>query len=505
MFEKVLVANRGEIACRVFRTLRAHGVHSVAVYSDADANAVHVRQADEAVRLGPAEPKASYLDGDAVIEAARATGAQAIHPGYGFLAENADFARRVEEAGLVFIGPTPEQALLFGDKRRSREAAKRAGVPVVPGSEDGSDDLLAAARAIGFPIIVKAALGGGGKGMQRVESEGELSDALEAAARLGASAFGSAAVYLERALDRPRHVEVQIVGDGRGQVVHLFERECSLQRRHQKVIEETPSPGIADATRSELLAAAVRLGESVHYRGAGTVEFLVTADGSFYFLEMNTRLQVEHPVTEWVTGQDLVWMQLVVAAEGRLPVPQQAIRTDGHAVEARLYAEDAAGGFLPQAGSLLRVEFPSGDSVRVDTGVEGGSAVPVQYDPILAKLSVHGSSREAAFERLHDALGQTILHGVTTNRTFLRDLSADPGVRRGDADTTYLERSFLEPWQARVEGAGDDLLLAAAAIAEAEGWLAPVPAANGGDEDEDVFADPFVTLGPWRLSGTGVT
>ncbi len=507
MFRKVLVANRGEIACRVLATLSERGIASVAVYSEDDAQALHVRRADEAIAIGSAEPKHSYLSVEALLRAARESGAEAIHPGYGFLAENAEFARAVEAAGLAFVGPTPEQALLFGDKRRSREAAQRAGVPVVPGSDGRATDLRAAAKAIGYPLIVKAALGGGGKGMQRVEDAADLDAALEAAARLGASAFGDAGVYLEKALERPRHVEVQIVGDGKGRVIHLFERECSLQRRHQKVIEETPSPGISEETRRALCDAAVRLGQSVSYRGAGTVEFLVAPDGRFYFLEVNTRLQVEHPITEWVTGCDLVWLQLVVAAEGRLSIAQDEVVRRGHAAEARLYAEDAASGFLPQAGRLLRVEFPRAPWVRVDTGAESGSAVPVHYDPILAKVSTWGASRAAALGRLHAALEASVLQGVTTNRGLLVALTEDACVRGGGFDTEYLERDFLPVWMAAEPERDVELAFAAVAIGLS---LAPSGAGErdgGGDRRgrarDSLAADPFETLGAWRQPGLG--
>jgi acetyl-CoA/propionyl-CoA carboxylase biotin carboxyl carrier protein len=503
MFKKVLVANRGEIACRVLATLRERGIPGVAIYSDEDAQALHVRHADEAVAIGPAEPARSYLDIEAILGAARETGADAIHPGYGFLAENAGFARAVESAGLTFIGPTPEQALIFGDKRHSRATARRAGIPVVPGSEE-LRDLRKAAGEIGFPVFVKAALGGGGKGMQRVESLAELDAAVDTASRLGASAFGDASVYLERAIDRPRHVEVQIVGDGKGRVVHLFERECSLQRRHQKVIEETPSPGISHETRRSLWDAAVRLGESVAYRGAGTVEFLVAASGEYYFLEMNTRLQVEHPITEWVTGQDLVWWQLAVAAEGHLPRAQEEITGRGHAAEARLYAEDPASEFLPQAGRLVRVEFPRAPWIRVDTGVESGSLVPAHYDPILAKVSAWGETRKGALGRLHTALGATVMHGVTTNRAFLAALAKDRAVWDGHFDVEYLEREFLLAWAASRGVDGVEMALAAAAIAEALGVVAqdagaavvPRPGARAA-------ADPFAALGAWRQPGLG--
>ncbi len=368
MFQKVLIANRGEIACRIASTLHELGIRSVAVYSEADRGALHTRLTDEAWPIGPAEPRASYLNIEALLEAAKKSGAQAVHPGYGFLAENATFAEAVERAGLTFIGPTADQIRAMGDKRAARTLAEKAKVPVVPGAEgDDPKSLTKAAAAIGYPVMVKAALGGGGKGMRAVHDAADLAEALDSARRVATSAFGDGTVYLEKQIERPRHVEVQVLGDGNGNAVHLFERECSLQRRHQKVIEESPSPAVDDTLRERLTFAAVALAQAVKYRGAGTIEFLV--DGrNFYFLEMNTRLQVEHPVTELVTGFDLVRAQIVVAAEGRLPWTQHEVRLNGHAIEARVYAEDPARGFLPQSGTLARLRWPHGAFLRVDRG-----------------------------------------------------------------------------------------------------------------------------------------
>ena len=508
MFRTVLVANRGEIACRVIATLREHGIRAVAVHSDADARALHVRQADAAVRIGPAEARHSYLDAEAILRAARETGAEAIHPGYGFLAESPAFARVVEQAGLAFIGPTAEQAARFGDKRAARAAAVAAGVPVVPGWEPpagaGDDDLVRGARELGYPVIVKAALGGGGKGMEVVRGDAELLEACESGRRVAAAAFGAGSVYLERLLERPRHVEVQIFGDGRGGAVHFGERECSLQRRHQKVLEETPSVGIDEPTRAALCAAAVGLARSVSYRGAGTVEFLVASDGGFHFLEVNTRLQVEHPVTEMVTGVDLVWLQLEVSAHRRLPIAQEQIVRRGHAVEVRVYAEDPAHDFLPQAGGLARVVWPRGPFVRVDAGVESGSEVAVHYDPILAKVVGWGPDREAALGRLARALDETVIHGTRTNLDFLRAVARDAGVRAGQIDTVYLEREFLPAYLARTADEAPPLVLAAAAVAEAlaaegPGASGTEPGATGGRGAP--YADPFERLGRWRLPG----
>ncbi len=499
MFRKVLVANRGEIACRVLHTLEVLEIPSVAVYSDADREALHVRQADEACHIGGADPADSYLNITALIRAARERGADAVHPGYGFLAENADFADACEREGLNFIGPTSSQIRRLGDKLEARAAAADAGVPVVPGAEvpfDQGDAAHRVARKLGFPLVVKAVAGGGGKGMYIVEDEAGLLPAVESAARLGQSAFGNAAVYLEKLLPRPRHVEVQVLGDGHGQALHLFERDCSLQRRHQKVMEETPSPALSEDTRSALCKAALALARAVRYRGAGTMEFLVRGD-EFHFLEMNTRLQVEHPVTEWITGLDLVALQLEVAARGRLPLPQKSVTRRGCAVEARLYAEDPAAGFLPQAGRVARCEFPSSPFVRVDRGVETGSPVPVHYDPILAKVTAWAADREGAWRRLAAALARTLIHGVATNLPFLRALAGDLRVRSGELDTTFIERDFLKDYAER-RHAGSDLAVVAAALSALlpAGGAATDPAGK-----TEAAHDPYRSMGRWRLPG----
>ncbi len=503
MIEKVLIANRGEIACRIAAALREHGLRSVAVYSEADRGALHTRVADEAVAIGPAEPRASYLSVEALLRAAKASGADAVHPGYGFLAENAGFAAAVEGAGLTFIGPTPDQIRSMGDKRAARALAQQAGVPVVPGAE-GADRaaLESAVRAIGYPVMVKAALGGGGKGMRSVNDAAELAEAIDSAQRVAAAAFGDGTVYLEKRLERARHVEVQVFGDGRGGAVHLFERECSLQRRHQKVIEESPSPAVDPALQARMTEAALALTKAVRYRGAGTIEFLLDRDGAFYFLEMNTRLQVEHPVTERVTGLDLVRGQLVVAAEGRLPWAQQEIRLLGHAVEARVYAEDAARGFLPQSGTLARLRWPEASLARVDRGVDAGDRVTVHYDPLLAKIVAFAPDREAALRGLAGALDDTLIHGVVTNLPFLRALARDPAVVRGEMDTEWIEREFLPRFSALVTAPAPEIAIAAAAIAELLGFAtAGVAAAPGADGAEREMPSPFATLGPWRHPG----
>jgi acetyl/propionyl-CoA carboxylase alpha subunit len=499
MFRTVLIANRGEIAARIAATLRELGVRSIGVYSEADRGAFHTRACDDAVAIGPAEPRASYLSIEALVDAAKRTGAEAIHPGYGFLAENAAFAGAVEAAGLAFIGPTPDQIRAMGDKRAARALAIEAGVPVVPG-EEGADTnaLVAAARRIGYPVVVKAALGGGGKGMKIVGDERALRDALASASRIAASAFGDATLYLERRIADARHVEVQVLGDGRGGAIHLFERECSLQRRHQKVIEECPSPAVSEVTRERLTFAAVALAQAVRYRGAGTVEFLLGPDGAFHFLEMNTRLQVEHPVTELVTGVDLVRAQLVVAAERQLPFAQGAVVRRGHAVEARVYAEDAARDFLPQAGVAARVRWPGAPFVRTDHGLESGDAVPVHYDPILAKVIAWGADRPSALARLATALDETRVHGVVTNLPFLKALARDPDVARAAFDTEWIERAFLTRFAGMIAAPAPELALVAAALAESSAGVRP--AANGGGGARDA-AEAFRELGPWRHPG----
>jgi 3-methylcrotonyl-CoA carboxylase alpha subunit len=500
MFHKILIANRGEIACRVAATLREMGIRSAAVYSEADRGALHTRVADEAIAIGPAEPRASYLNAAALIDAAKKSGAEAIHPGYGFLAENAEFADAVEKAGLVFIGPTGDQIREMGDKRAARTLAEKAGVPVVPGGEGAdANALVRAAKSIGYPVMVKAALGGGGKGMQVAAGEKDLREAIESAQRVAQSAFGDATVYLERRLERARHVEVQVVGDGQGGAIHLFERECSLQRRHQKVVEEAPSPGIDEATRARLTDAAVKFVRTAKYRGAGTVEFLLADNGSFFFLEMNTRLQVEHPVTELMTGLDLVRLQVEVAVNGRLTIAQEDVARRGVAIEARVYAEDPARNFLPQAGETARVHWPRGPFVRVDAGVESGDTVPVHYDPILAKVIAFGADRTTALGRLATALDEAKVHGVVTNLGFLRALARAPAVQRAQYDTEWIEREFLAGFTALSQAPVPDLALAAAAIAEAMQLDGVSPLR--GAASERARPDVFAAQGRWRLPG----
>ncbi|MFI6306310.1 biotin carboxylase N-terminal domain-containing protein [Amycolatopsis thailandensis] len=445
MFDTVLVANRGEIAVRVIRSLRGLGIRSVAVYSDADADARHVREAHTAVRIGPAEAAKSYLSIPAIVQAALDTGAQAVHPGYGFLAENAEFARACAEAGLVFIGPPVEAIDAMGDKIRAKATVSKAGVPVVPGASDvdiPEGGFADAAEKVGFPLLLKPSAGGGGKGMRLVTELSELDAAVESARREAKGSFGDDTLLMERFVTTPRHIEIQVLADTHGNVIHLGERECSLQRRHQKIIEEAPSVLLDEVTRARMGASAVEAARSVGYVGAGTVEFIVSAKApdEFFFMEMNTRLQVEHPVTELVTGLDLVEWQVKIAAGDVLTVSQDDVRLDGHAVEARVYAEDPARGFIPTGGTVLAVHEPSGEGVRVDSWMSEGAVVGSNYDPMLAKVIAWGPDRAAALHRLDLALADTALLGLGTNVAFLRGLLADDDVREGKLDTELVDR-----------------------------------------------------------------
>jgi 3-methylcrotonyl-CoA carboxylase alpha subunit len=444
MFAKLLIANRGEIACRILRTARRLGVSTVAVYSDADRDAPHVTLADEAYRLGPPPPEESYLRIDALLTVARRAGADAVHPGYGFLAENASFAEACESAGLAFVGPPPAAIRAMGLKSEARRLMLEAGVPLVPGFHDPDQDprrLRWAATELGFPVLIKASAGGGGKGMRAVRSASEFDRALESCRREARAAFGNDAVLIEKFLPRVRHIEVQIFADSHGNAVHLFERDCSLQRRYQKILEESPAPGITEELRRKLGETALAAARAAGYVGAGTVEFLLTEDGAFYFNEMNTRLQVEHPVTELVTGVDLVEWQLRVASGEPLPLRQEEISHRGHAIEARLYAEDPARDFLPATGILECLRFPAESSdLRIDTGVRQGDRVAVHYDPLLAKLLARGVDREDARRRLQGLLSETLVAGVTTNLDFLAALLAQPDFAKGEIDTAFIER-----------------------------------------------------------------
>jgi 3-methylcrotonyl-CoA carboxylase alpha subunit len=440
VFAKVLIANRGEIACRIARTCRRLGIAVAGVHSSADAGALHVKLIGESIEIGGAPAAESYLNIDAVIAAARATGAEAIHPGFGFLAENAAFARAVESAGLVFIGPTPQTIERFGDKAAAKAEAAAADVPTIPGSRMPSDDpaeIEQIARELGLPVMLKAAAGGGGKGMRAISTLERLGETIESAMREARNAFGSAGLIVEKLVERGRHIEVQIAGDGKGNVLHLFERECSLQRRHQKLIEEAPAANLPDALRQRMLADAVRLGKRVDYRGVGTVEFIVSGE-DHYFLEVNPRLQVEHPVTEMVTGIDIVELMLRIAAGEGLPFSQDKITLRGHAIEARLCAEDPESGFMPSTGELAHVQFPSA-GIRIETGIETGSVVTPHYDSMLAKLISHTDTRDAALDRLGAALDETSILGLTTNQDFLKRLIALPAMRNGTFHTRLID------------------------------------------------------------------
>ncbi|MFE0540415.1 acetyl-CoA carboxylase biotin carboxylase subunit [Streptomyces sp. NPDC058891] len=492
MFDTVLVANRGEIAVRVIRTLRSLGVRSVAVFSDADADARHVREADTAVRIGPAPAAESYLSVERLLEAAARSGAQAVHPGYGFLAENAAFAQACTDAGLVFIGPPARAISLMGDKIRAKETVRAAGVPVVPGSSGSGltdDELDAAAREIGVPVLLKPSAGGGGKGMRLVREPELLAEEIAAARREARASFGDDTLLVERWIDRPRHIEIQVLADGHGNVVHLGERECSLQRRHQKIIEEAPSVLLDEATRAAMGEAAVQAARSCGYEGAGTVEFIVPGSdpSSYYFMEMNTRLQVEHPVTELVTGLDLVEWQVRVAAGEPLSFGQRDVSLTGHAIEARVCAEDPARGFLPSGGTVLSLHEPQGDGVRTDSGLTEGTEVGSLYDPMLSKVIAYGPDRATALRRLRAALARTVTLGVQTNAGFLRRLLAHPAVVAGELDTGLVEREVdgLVPTEVP-----EEVYEAAAAVRldalrpHGEGWT-----------------DPFSVPSGWRLGG----
>lgn len=483
MFSTVLIANRGEIAVRVHDTLARLGIRTVAVFTDADAGARHVREADDAVRV------ASYLSIDAVIAAALETGAEAVHPGYGFLAENAGFARACADAGLVFVGPPPAAIEAMGDKIRAKQTVGAAGVPVVPGRNlagMSDDDLVGAAVEVGFPVLVKPSAGGGGKGMRRVDREQDLRPALESARREARGAFGDDTLLIERFVTNPRHIEIQVLADSHGNVVHLGERECSLQRRHQKIVEEAPSPLLSPARRARMGTAATDAARSVGYQGAGTVEFIVGGERpeEFFFMEMNTRLQVEHPVTELVTGIDLVEQQILVAAGDELAIAQSDVDIRGHAVEARVYAEDPANGFLPTGGTVLALAEPAG--LRVDSALREGTVVGSSYDPMLAKVVAWGPDRESALRRLSAGLGETAVLGVGTNVAFLRALLADEDVRAGRLDTGLVERKLDGLTKADVP----DLVFAAAALDE---LIAMRPTGE--------VVDPWEVPGGWRLGG----
>ena len=490
---RLLVANRGEIAIRVIRACRELGIESVAIYSDADANAPHVLAANQAVRVGPGPASESYLVIPAVIAAARETGADAVHPGYGFLSERASFARACADAGLIFVGPPAAAIEAMGSKIGARALMEKAGVPVVPGRTPAGQSeagIAAAAHAIGFPVLIKASAGGGGKGMRAARDARELAEAAPAARREAQAAFGDGTLYVERLIERPRHVEIQVFADDHGNVVHLFERECSVQRRHQKIVEESPSPALTPGMRAQMGQAAIAAARQVGYRNAGTIEFLLEGKGewaSFFFLEMNTRLQVEHPVTELVTGTDLVRAQLLVAMGHPLPWTQEQLAQRGHAIECRVYAEDPGRGFLPQAGPLRIYREPSGPGIRIDSGVVEGSEVPVQYDPMLAKLIAYGESRDAAIARATAALKRFPILGVRTNVPFLINVLQHPAFHSGDVHTGFIDQHLEDLLRTP---APSEIVNAAAAFVR--GGQAPGPVIAAAQPD-----DPWTALKGW--------
>ncbi|TCT05795.1 acetyl/propionyl/methylcrotonyl-CoA carboxylase subunit alpha [Paralcaligenes ureilyticus] len=503
MFTTLLIANRGEIARRVAATAHRMGVRTVAVYSDADAQARHVAACDTAVHIGGSEPRASYLRVDAILDAARQTGAQAIHPGYGFLSENEGFARACADAGLIFVGPPAAAIAAMGSKSAAKTLMAKAGVPLVPGYHGDNQDpdfLQSEADAMGYPVLIKASLGGGGKGMRIVEDSAAFAEALSSCKREAASSFGDDKVLIERYLQKPRHIEIQVFADSHGHCVYLFERDCSVQRRHQKVIEEAPAPGMSEERRSAMGQAAVAAARAVNYVGAGTVEFIVEPSGHFYFMEMNTRLQVEHPVTEMITGLDLVEWQLRVAAGEPLPMTQEELRLTGHAIEARIYAESPEKGFLPSIGTLSALNFPphvtfeNGD-VRIDGGVRAGDTISPFYDPMIAKLIVRGADRDQARARMIQTLGEIQCVGVGTNIAFLRRLMSDPAFAAADLDTGLIERQHDSLFPTAENAPDSTLALAAAALLADQGMNTSISRAGVAQ------ADPFAQTDGWRIAG----
>ncbi len=501
MFTRILIANRGEIACRVIATARRMGIATVAVYSEADADARHVRLADEAVAIGPAAARESYLVVDRIIAAALRTGAAAIHPGYGFLSENEGFAEACAAAGVVFIGPPVAAIRAMGSKSAAKALMERAGVPLTPGyhgDEQAPAFLRAQADAIGYPVLIKASAGGGGKGMRRVDASGDFEAALVSCKREAKSSFGDDHVLIEKYVLKPRHIEIQVFGDTHGNVIHLFERDCSVQRRHQKVLEEAPAPGMTAARRAAMGKAAVDAAKAVGYVGAGTVEFIANQDGSFYFMEMNTRLQVEHPVTEMITGLDLVEWQLRVATGEPLPATQDQVRIDGHALEARIYAEDPDRGFLPSTGRLTYLVTPPPSAhVRVDTGVEAGDAITPFYDPMIAKLIVHGRDRAEALSRMRQALSQYRVVGVANNVDFLGRLVSSTSFASADLDTGLIERESAALFPQDVAVPDEVWTIAALAELRREATVASGESASSVDRDS-----PWRVLDGWRLNGS---
>ncbi len=493
MFKKILIANRGEIAVRIIRACREMGIATVAVYSEVDQNALHVRLADEVVFIGPAPAPQSYLSIPNIVQAARDTGAEAIHPGYGFLSENAAFSQAVREAGLTFIGPPTEAIRSMGDKARARERMQNANVPIVPGYQgnDAPENLRREASRIGFPVLVKAAAGGGGKGMRVVWKEADLDEAIAAAKRESLKAFGDDHLILECYIPRARHVEFQILADQHGKTLHLFERECSVQRRHQKIIEETPSPLLDDDLRARMGTAAVAAAQAVGYQNAGTIEFIVDPErNEFYFLEMNTRLQVEHPITEMVSGLDIVQWQIRIAAGEPLPMDQKDLHQRGHAIECRLYAEDPANNFLPATGPVLRFHEPKGPGVRVDSGYTSGDEISIHYDPLIAKIITSAENRSGAIRKMQSTLKETVLLGITTNWQFLQDVLAEPEFDKGQIYTTWVEENF-EGWQPPECELPPEVLIAAALT------QFQIPGSLSQGDHSKNLRDPY---SPWRVA-----
>jgi len=504
--KKILIANRGEIAVRIIHACREMDIPAAVVYSEADRDSLHVQLADESVLIGPPSPLESYLKIDAILEAAKKIGADAVHPGYGFLSENPEFAKRCIEAGLIFIGPSPEAILSMGNKVEARRIMEAAGVPVVPGTIGGTDNfdkLIEEASSITPPLFVKAAAGGGGKGMRLVTDIAELESTLEAATREGASAFGDGTVYVEKCVENPRHIEVQVLADQHGNTIHLFERECSIQRRHQKLVEETPSVVITDELRARMGAAAVAAAEAVGYNNAGTVEFLFDDQrNDFYFLEMNTRIQVEHPVTEFTTGVDLVKWQIRIARGETLTLSQEDLRQHGHAIECRIYAEDPGQGFMPSSGKILYLKEPYGPGIRNDSGIFNGYEVTTFYDPILSKLVAWDETREGAIRKMVTALENYVILGIKTSTLFLRDLLSHPAFVEGRTNTDFIEKEMPgwkeESWKPEGNVPPDDVLIAAALAEHLQ-----KPVVSGGSGAKQQAPTPWQTVGSWEVGSGG--
>jgi acetyl-CoA carboxylase biotin carboxylase subunit len=500
MFKKILIANRGEIAVRIIKACQEMGISTVAVFSEADRLSLHVQIADEAVGIGPPPAVDSYLDMDRIILAAKETGAEAIHPGYGFLSENAAFARRCEKENVVFIGPNSDALELVGDKVRSRQALEKADIPIIPGMKGivkNTSSIKGEADKIGYPVMIKASAGGGGKGMRVVHDEKELIPALEAGMREAKSAFGDESVYLEKFIEEPRHVEFQVLADNHGNVVHLFERECSIQRRHQKIVEETPSQALDPELRAKMGETARKVVQASGYNNAGTVEFLLDKDKNFYFLEVNARLQVEHPVTELTTGMDLVHHQIKIAAGEKLPFRQEDLEQRGHAIECRIYAEDPHNNFLPSSGKILYFKEPQGPGVRHDCGIYSGWDVPIYYDPILAKLIVWAEDRDAACQRMIKALDDYVILGVQTSIRFLRDLIGHPQFRKGETTTSFIQDHFADWSGDKDSDESQRMALLAAAFDSMQG----ISSGRGSRAAKKEVYSPWLSLGKWRLGG----